>query len=164
VTALIHLAPEVMLMRCGCLYPELLGPRASAGLLPLRVAMGLAFVFHGWPKIQNALGWMGAEAPVPGFLQALAAVAEFGGGIALALGLLTRVAAVGILCVMITALATVHIPHGDPFVGKPGQHSAEPATVYLCCAVLFLVIGPGRFSLDALLFGRPKIAEPEAHV
>jgi putative oxidoreductase len=133
----------------------------SAGLVPLRLAMGLAYVFHGLPKVQNAFGWMGSESPVPGFLQALAAVAEFGGGFALLLGLLTRVAALGILAVMVTALGMVHLPRGDPFVGKPGQSSAEPATVYLCCAVLFLVVGPGRYSLDALLFGRTTRTAPE---
>jgi putative oxidoreductase len=148
-------------MRCACLYPNLLGAQASAGLLPLRVVMGLAFVRHGLQKIQTPLGWMGSEAPVPGFLQALAAVTEFGGGIALVLGLLTRVAALGILSVMITALAMVHVPRGDPFVGKPGQPSAEPAAVYLCGAVLFLVIGPGRYSLDALLFGRHAPVTPD---
>jgi putative oxidoreductase len=47
----------------------------------------------------------------------------------------------------------VHLPHGDPFVGKPGQASFEPAAGYLACAILFLLLGPGRFSLDALLFG-----------
>jgi putative oxidoreductase len=141
-------------MRCCCLYTDQIGARASAGLLPLRVAVGLAFIFHGLPKVQNAFAWMGSESPVPGVLQAVAAVAEFGGGAALLVGLLTRLASLGILSVMIGALALVHVPHGDPFVGKPGQSSAEPATVYLCCAVLFLVVGPGRYSLDALLFGK----------
>jgi putative oxidoreductase len=34
--------------------------------------MGTAFLFHGWPKAQNPFGWMGPEAPVPAFLQAMA--------------------------------------------------------------------------------------------
>lgn len=57
-------------MRCCCLYPDQLGPQASAGLLPLRVAMGVAFVLHGLPKVQNAFAWMGSESPVPGVFQA----------------------------------------------------------------------------------------------
>jgi hypothetical protein len=36
---------------------------------------------------------------------------------------------------------------------KPGGPSFEPAAFYLACAVLFLLAGPGRFSLDAMLFG-----------
>jgi putative oxidoreductase len=82
--------------------------------------MGAAFIFHGWPKIQNPMGWMGPEATVPAFFQLLAAVAEFGGGMALIVGLLTRLASLGIMTNMIVALAIVHLPHGDPFVGKPG--------------------------------------------
>ena len=140
-------------------YCDTVGRVGSVGLLLLRLVMGAAFLFHGWPKIQNPLGWMGPEAPVPGILQALAALAEFGGGMALIVGLLTRLASLGIATNMVVALAMVHLPHGDPFVGKPGGPSYELAAVYLACAILFLLLGPGRFSLDALLFGRPPRSE-----
>ena len=46
---------------------------ASIGLLAVRLVVGVAFLFHGWPKIQNPMGWMGEKAPVPGLLQAAAA-------------------------------------------------------------------------------------------
>lgn len=124
----------------------------SAGFLVLRLVMGLGFVLHGWPKIQDPFGWMGPEAAMPGILQALAAVAEFGGGFALIAGLLTRLASLGIACVMIVAIGMVHVPRGDPFVGRPGEPSYELAAVYLACAILFLLSGPGRVSLDALFF------------
>jgi putative oxidoreductase len=137
------------------LYPRGVDRPASAGLFVLRVAMGAAFVLHGWPKVQRATGWMGPVAQVPGAMQALAAVSEFGGGALLVLGLVTRVAALGLVGDMVGALVLVHLPHGHPFVGPPGQPSAEPAVVYLACAVLFLLAGPGRFSADALLFDRP---------
>ena len=61
-------------------------------LLLIRLVMGYAFILHGWGKIQNPMGWMGPDATVPGVLQLLAAVSEFGGGIALIIGLLTRLA------------------------------------------------------------------------
>jgi hypothetical protein len=61
------------------LYRRSAGTGASVGLLVLRLVMGAAFILHGWGKIQSPLSWMPAEAPVPGFLQLLAAVAEFGG-------------------------------------------------------------------------------------
>lgn len=124
----------------------------SAGLLVLRLVMGAAFVIHGWGKIQSPFSWMG-DAPIPGFLQALAAISEFGGGILLLLGLLTPLAALGILFTMAGALFIAHFPQGHPFVASGGP-SFELPLVYLAAALLFLVAGPGRFSLDYALFGR----------
>jgi putative oxidoreductase len=142
------------------LYCDTVGRIGSVGLLLLRLVVGAAFLFHGWGKIQNPLGWMGPEAPVPAIFQALAALSEFGGGMALIVGLLVRLASLGISSVMVVALAMVHLPHGDPFVSKTGGPSYELAAVYLACAVLFLLLGPGRFSLDALLFRQPVEAKP----
>jgi putative oxidoreductase len=142
------------------LYCDTVGHIGSAGLLLLRLVMGVAFVLHGWPKIQIPMGWMGADASVPAILQALAALAEFGGGMALVVGLLTRLASLGIMSNMIVALGMVHLPHGDPFVSKTGGRSYELAAIYLACAILFLLLGPGRFSLDALLFRKPVETKP----
>jgi putative oxidoreductase len=137
-----------------------IGGAGAVGLLVLRVVVGAAFILHGWPKIQHATGWMNAfagdKAP-PAFLQAAAAVAEFGGGIALILGLLTPVFAFLIACTMGTAIGMAHVPHGDPFVASaPGQPSFELAAVYLGVALAVLLLGPGEFSLDYLLFGRRR--------
>ncbi|MGA2257540.1 MAG: DoxX family protein [Thermoguttaceae bacterium] len=137
------------------LYCDTVGRIGSVGLLVLRLVMGAAFMHHGWSKIQNPMGWMGPEASMPAILQALAAISEFGGGLALIAGLLTRLGSLGITSVMVVALATVHLKLGHPFVAaKPGGPSYELPAVYLACAVMFLLLGPGRFSLDALLFGK----------
>ena len=138
-------------------YGHDMGTSASVGLLAVRIAVGVALMMHGWPKIQNPLVWMGAEGP-PGPLQAAAAVAEFVGGGALVLGLLTRLFALVIAITMATAAGMVHFPAGDPFVGKPGSPSWELAGVYFAVAILFLLAGPGRISLDALLFGDAHVA------
>lgn len=126
---------------------EAVGGKGGFALLILRLVAGPAFILHGWPKFQHAFSWMGADATVPGVLQALAALSEFGGGIALLLGLLTRLAALGIACTMLTAIFMVHLPRGDAFVGKGGSY--ELAAVYLAIMLVFLLRGAGQFSLDA---------------
>jgi putative oxidoreductase len=131
---------------------------ASIGLLAVRLVMGAAFILHGWPKIQNPLGWMPESSPTPPMFQAMAAVAEFGGGIALILGLLTRVAAVGLLITMAVAIFTYHLPQRHTFVSLTKDPSWELAGIYCACSLLLLFSGAGRFSLDRLLFsGRPTM-------
>ena len=73
---------------------------ANIGLLLLRLVVGLAFMMHGWGKIQDPFNWMGPQAPTPGILQALAALSEFGGGLAWILGAVVPLASLGIFCTM----------------------------------------------------------------
>ena len=144
------------------IFPPFVGGRGAVGLLVLRLVAGAAMMLHGWPKIQHATSWMGPDAPVPGALQAMAAVAEFGGGLCWILGLLTPMASFLILCTMAVATWMAHLSQGHPFVATtPGGPSYEPALGYLAIAVALMLVGPGRLSLDALVFGRRKAkAEP----
>ena len=135
------------------LYAPFVEGRGAVGILLLRLVFGLALMFHGFPKIQHATSWMGPGAPVPGFLQFLAAFSEFFGGLAFITGLLTPIAALGVAATMLTALITVHFKNGDPFVATHGG-SFESALGYLTLAVMLILTGPGRLSLDAFLFGR----------
>lgn len=128
-------------------------------------------MFHGWPKIQNPFSWMGPDAPVPGILQGMAALAEFGGGLGIILGLLTPIAAFGIICVMLTAIFMVHIPKGDVFVGGGPGGSYELPALYFAAISAILMLGPGKFSLDALLFKKKleprrtiELEHPEASI
>jgi putative oxidoreductase len=135
------------------------GWAVSTAVLLVRLVVGVAFVLHGWPKIQNPTGWMNEmPSPPPGIIQAIPAVFEVGGGTLLALGLLTRAAALALASVMVAALALVHIPKGDPFVAQ-GRPSAELASVYLSVSLLITAIGPGAYSLDAVLFGN-RVTSP----
>ena len=135
------------------LFPPVIEGRGAVGLLLLRLVGGAAFLAHGWGKIQTPFSWMGPDAPVPGILQALAAVAEFfGGGLGWIAGFLTPIASLGVLATMTVAFL-FHAGQGHPFVGAGGP-SYELALVYWCVALLLFLIGPGRFSLDAQLFRR----------
>ena len=119
--------------------------RASLGLLLFRLVTGAALMLHGSTKIVHPFTWM-PHSSVPAFLQCASAVAEFGGGLALILGLLTPLACILIAINMLVAITTVHLAHGDPWVGHKG--SFESALGYLASAVLLLLTGPGKFSLD----------------
>jgi putative oxidoreductase len=123
-------------------------------LLVLRVAAGVAFVVHGSFKIENPFGWMGPQGFAPPVFQALAAIAEFGGGIGWILGLLTPLSSFGIACTMTVAASSMAIRMGAPFVSNTGGPSTELAVAYFCMALLLLSTGPGQFSLDRRIFGR----------
>lgn len=147
------------------LYSNMTGWIGSVGLLALRLVIGAAFLVHGLPKIQSPLTWMPPAEALPGALQVLTAIAEFGGGLALTLGLLTRLGALGISIVMAVDVTVMHLWRGHPFIALPAGSgpSYELALIFLACAILFLLMGPGRFSLDALCFGRPAAACKEQH-
>ncbi len=126
---------------------------ASMVLLILRLVAGSAFILHGSQKLQSPMGWMGPESSVPGFFQFLAAISEFGGGIGWVLGILTPLASLGIASTMTVAVYFHSMVRKDSFVNLTGGPSYELALVYLGIALVFLVLGPGKFSLDKKLFG-----------
>lgn len=141
--------------------PAPLSARGSAGLLALRLVAGLAFMHHGFGKIQHPTSWMGPTSTMPGFLQALAALSEFGGGLAWVLGLLTPLASFGVACTMGVAVRLHLLVLGDPFVSnKPGAGAYELPLLYLCVALLLMLGGPGRYSLDALVFRARAAQQP----
>ena len=117
----------------------------SIGLLAIRLIVGIAFILHGYDKFMNAFTWMGPDAPVPGILQALAALAEFGGGIAFILGLLTPLAAIGLIFTMAGAIY-FHVSKGDGFV-----QGYELAAVYLVMALAIMLAGPGKYAIDHII-------------
>jgi putative oxidoreductase len=140
------------------------GPGA-VGLLFLRVVVGAAFMLHGWDKIQHPFSWMDSPgkppSTMPDILQALAALSEFGGGLAIIVGFLTPIAAFGIACTMIVAMLMVSFPNHWQFVvgnmpGKPFVPSYELNLVFLAIMVVLMFVGPGIFSLDALFFNKNR--------
>lgn len=120
----------------------------SLGLLVGRAMFGLIMAFaHGMGKVPPPQGLIdGVTAmglPLPGLMAWAAGLAEFAGGLLIAVGLFTRPAA---LLWIVTMLVAAFIAHGaDPFQKK------ELALLYLSFAVVVLALGGGKFSLDNLL-------------
>ena len=138
----------------NCFKPHAFGNCQSAALLFLRLVVGIAFMYHGWGKIQAPFSWMPPDAGIPGFFQFLAAISEFGGGIALVLGLLIPLAMLGLGFTMAVATSMHAFVMKDPFVNPTGGSSYELALVFLAIAVLIGVMGPGKYSVDAKIFGQ----------
>lgn len=123
------------------------------GLLVLRLVVGVSFMVHGYPKIFGGperwekLGGAMENLGIhffPTFWGFMAAVAEFGGGLALILGLLTRVAGSGLAFTMFVAFI-VHLTKGDGF-----NRMSHPLEL-LAVALLFVLGGAGKYSLDEAL-------------
>ena len=138
----------------------------DTALAILRVVLGVTFILHGGQKlfvfgfagVSGAFAQMGI--PAPGLLGPFVAFVEFFGGIAILLGLLTRLAALGIGATMVVAILTVHLKNG--FFAPTGF---EFPLSLLASAIALVITGAGDFSLDALIgkrLGRGAVVEPEA--
>ena len=142
------------------LIKTVLHSNAGFAALVLRVPIGLILAAHGAQKLFAWFGgyglegtgqWMASIGLEPGYLMALmAGCAEFFGGLALALGLLTRPAALLTAFTMLIAIFSVHIDNGL-FMSNNGY---EYALTLLVAAVALAIQGGGRFSVDALLSQR----------
>ncbi|MER5616334.1 DoxX family protein [Streptomyces sp. NPDC002215] len=126
----------------------------DCGLLLVRITFGLLMAGHGSQKLFGIFGGEGLDATGRGFAAlgyrpgvvyaAIGGGSEFLGGLGLALGLFTPLAAAALIGVMINAMATVTAAHG--------LWETEGGVEYnVCIAVVALAvaaIGPGRFALD----------------
>jgi putative oxidoreductase len=122
-------------------------------LLITRIVTGIVFIIAGSGKIHNPMNWMG-EGGYPGIFQLLAAISEYIGGMALILGFLTRLASFGIACTMIVAIYMVRFVYHAPFISPTGGIAYVLPTMLLMVALIFMATGPGRFSVDRLVFGQ----------
>ena len=142
------------------IFKKLFAPGAdsfwtSIGLLVLRLLLGVTiFLNHGWGKLTQ-FGSLSATFPDPlgiGHTPSLvlAIFAEVICGMLLAVGLVTRLAALNLVVMMSVAFFLVH---GAILTGPK---SGELALIHLAGFSALLFSGGGRFSLDAKLFGSPQ--------
>jgi putative oxidoreductase len=123
-------------------------------LLLLRCGLGLVFVYHGYPKLFG-----GTERFVesfqaiglPAYFVYVAGVVECFGGLAIALGLLTPVIGIVLLLEMAVAMWKYNFNEGIHAVRE-----YELPLVLGLASLTLAVGGPGKFSLDQLIFGRKK--------
>jgi putative oxidoreductase len=127
----------------------------------LRLTLGTVFFAHG---AQKMLGWWGGRGfsatmsgfehtGIPAVFAFLAIVAEFFGAIGLILGLLGRVAAFVLACVMVVAIAKVHAVNGL-FMNWGGQQKGEGFEYHvlvLAITVAIMIAGSGAWSVDRVL-------------
>ena len=122
----------------------------DGAMLLLRLWLGSMMIMHGWGKVFGGVENLTERVtqmgfPLPEFFAWSAAFSEFAGGILLVLGLFTRPASFFVAATMIVAGFIRHFD--DPFAKK------ELALTYLVMAIVILIAGPGKTSLDRLLFG-----------
>ena len=132
------------------------------GLLILRVALGIIFMSHGYPKLAHvgAMHGMFTQHGLPGYFAEMAGILELFGGALLVLGLFTRAAALLLTLEMAVAIWKVHSGGGLLAV-----HNYEFPLALLAGCFALATVGAGRVSADHLLYesggggrrGRPKV-------
>jgi putative oxidoreductase len=135
---------------------EVWGDPANAGLLLMRLCLGLFLAYHGYNKIFGSNGFSGTAAwfasmgfKWPAAQARIAATTEVGAGILLAAGFGTPLASAGIIGIMIVAIVVAHWKVGF-FVFLPGQGWEYCATIAVSAWVIAM-IGPGAWSLDHVI-------------
>lgn len=126
--------------------------RIDTALLLLRVVVGIIMIVHGAQKlfvfgfagVSHSFAQMGI--PAAAFMGPFIALVEFFAGIAVVLGLLTRLAALGLACDMAGAILFVHLKNG--FFGPMGFE--YPLTLLVAFLTL-LIAGAGAMSVDAII-------------
>lgn len=141
---------------------RMLGTEGDWVITIVRIILGVVFFAHG---AQLALGWFGGaglqgtvrvfrdQLRIPAPLALLSVAAEFLGGLGLVVGLLSRIAALGIAVVMIVALLAVHRKFGFfmNWYGNKQGNGIEYHILVLDLTLVVMVKGGGAFSLDQII-------------
>ncbi|MRG85943.1 DoxX family protein [Salinibacillus xinjiangensis] len=129
----------------------------EAGTLILRVVLGLIFFIHGLDKfqggIENTVGWF-SSIGLPGFLAYGVASVELVGGIALILGLFSRVVSGLLAITMVGAIVKVKLAVG--FLGNGQMAGYELDLALLAIAVFIAIQGSKGLALDQLIFNNKE--------
>lgn len=134
------------------IFPEL-AQQAEWGLLALRIAVGVIFIWHGWPKITGARGMAaglggGQAKPVMVGMLTVQGLVEAGGGILLILGVLTQLVALAFMIIMVGAIFLKNTQWKTGFMSQQTT-GWEFDLVLLAANLLLFFTGPGRLALQS---------------
>jgi putative oxidoreductase len=146
----------------GDLINLVFGTFPSWSHLVVRLMLGVVFFAHGAQKVFGWFGGGGLKGTIAGFRQmgvppaatVAAALVECFGGLAVIVGFLVRPAALGLLIVMVVAIAKVHARHGFfiNWMMAPGKgHGYEFNLTLIAMALAVLIGGAGVLSVDRLI-------------
>lgn len=127
----------------------------AAAIAVLRIVVGVVFLAHGYQKVFMfghagvTQAFTGMGVPAPAMTSALVATIELLGGLALVLGVVTRIAAVLLACDMLGAIVLVHAKNG--FFAPMG---VEFVLTLFGAAVALAIAGPGAASVDGVIASR----------
>lgn len=151
--------PAGALGKLRALEERLASALAPYVLLLVRFVFGYGLLRAGLGKLQNLDAvtrfFAGLGIPAPGINAAVVGGLELVGGALLMLGLFTRTTAGVLTVVLLVALATAHGGEVGQFFKDPGAAIGAAPVVFLAALMALGVAGPGRFSLDTLISGRP---------
>lgn len=141
----------------------------SPFLLVVRVYWGWQLSQNGWGKLHNLPHvtefFSSLGLPAPGFTAAFVSSFELVAGILLAVGLLSRIAALGVFIDMTTAYWTSDRDSFLAFFSNPNKFANADPFIFWLVALLILIIGPGKLAADTLLRRRfrkdaPPVGSP----
>ncbi|HEY2301719.1 MAG TPA: DoxX family protein [Acidimicrobiales bacterium] len=141
----------------------------DVALLGARIVLAWIFIYHGAYTLFGAFGGSGlhsasiffatvAHLHPGGFFAVVAGVTELVGGAAVGVGIFGRIAAVGLVVVMVMAMVTVTFSNGISSVAPGGGYELNLALAAL--ALVVAILGTGRYSLDVAL--RTYASKPSA--
>ena len=148
-------AALTQIQKLYALFVRVVSSLQSPFLLIVRLYWGWQISQNGWGKLHNLSHvtdfFSSLGLPAPGPTAAFVATFEFVGGILLAVGLLSRVAALGFVIDMTMAYLTADRDSFFSFFSDPGKfYGADPFILFFV-GLLVLFFGPGKLSIDALL-------------
>jgi putative oxidoreductase len=145
---------------------------ADAALVATRVALAWIFIYYGAGKLFGAFNGPGihgttlyfdnvAHIHPGGFFAVLGGLIEFGGGVAMAVGFCARLAGLALFGDMVMAMITVTWSTGIASVMSPPGYQLNIALAVL--ALIIVLLGAGRFSVDALIARRLDVVDTANH-